>query len=287
MRYREFSDNQYTDLRKRLLKEKGSETQIKLLEALKDKDAFVSYMDSEVPDYDNQAGKEKFDLVSDNLSEAEFKEPPKSIEKELYELWSDLTPAQASQETFWGYVTLEHIRKDVIQPAYLAANGGTLPGGLERIDKALNENTGIDEIVRTALRRLSGLPEARGSKSVYVNCPFARAWWRGYIANQVCQETDAERDKVIKVLSSSPTYWEGLIVLIVSRNSVLGDTKIRSALIWALSELVDNQEYEKLFVGKQLKMVSRRIGIQSAWQELAVFSVEELRDMVRDKFISI
>ena len=29
--------------------------------------------------------------------------------------------------------------------------------------------------VRTVLRRLGGLPEVRGNRSVYVDCPFARA----------------------------------------------------------------------------------------------------------------
>ena len=62
----------------------------------------------------------------------------------------------------------------------------------ERIDRALME-TGdeqpkmMDRTVRAVLRRLGGLPEVRGARSVFVNCPFARAWWREHLVKQIAQ----------------------------------------------------------------------------------------------------
>ncbi|MCY4030734.1 MAG: hypothetical protein OXF05_01300 [Hyphomicrobiales bacterium] len=292
MTYSAFRDSDYTHLRKNLLRAKGKRLQREFLEITRNSDTFISWIEQYPVSEDKGAS---FDLLlTEPLTESDYKEPTKFTEKVLFKRWKNLTPAQASEETFWGYVTLEHIKEGIIQAPYLAANGGNLPGGLERIDKALKENQEqtIDTIVRTILRRLGGLPEARGSKSVYANCPFARAWWRGYVTEEICKETNADYDKVVKTLTVTSTYWEELIVLIVSRNSVLGDNNVRTALIWALSELVEGKDEDKnknkkqLFQPKGIRIISRQIGIRSAWQELGVFSIEDLKQIMERQFLS-
>ena len=280
MSYSEFNDGTYTKLRKDLLRNKGSELQKELLEATKDNESFIQWIRQKV---NLENGENKFDLWTDQLSESEYKRPPGNIEKELFKMWEELTPSQASHETFWGYVTLEHIERGTIESSYLAANDSNSLSGLGRIDQALSvdQEKPIDDVVRNILRQLSGLPEARGARSVYVNCPFARAWWRVYIARQVCEETDADFNKIFATLKgSSKGNWELLINLIVSRNSVLGDTKVRSALIWALSER------EEIKLAKVLERISDQIGSQSAWRELGVFEVGELKEQVMEPVIS-
>ena len=294
MAYLAFRDDDYTSLRRDLLRVKGSNLQKKFLEVTRDSASFVAWIEKYIRLKKNG---DPFDVQEEEqLSEQEYKEPPKNIEKVLFERWHDLTPAQASEETFWGCVTLEYIKEGIIQAPYLAANGGSLPGGLERIDEVLagkkgeEESKSIDSIVRTILRRFGGLPEARGAKSVYVNCPFARAWWRGYVAREVCKATEANYGKVVDTLRASQEFWERLIVLIVSRNSVLGDTNVRTALIWALSELVEgkneDENKKQLFQVKTLKNISRQIGIRSAWQEMGIFPVEELKRIMDQQFLS-
>ena len=182
-------------------------------------------------------------------------------------------------------MSLRHVEENKIKPFYLAANGGASTGGLERIDRALKEEKEIDSIVRTTLRRMSGLPEARGNRSVYVNCPFARAWWRRYLAGEVHEISGAELANLLKVLTVSQSYWEGLINLVVSRNSVLGDAKVRAALIWALSDFINDEDKTHLFHEKVLRRIQRLIGIRSAWQELGVFSVREIKEIIKYEFI--
>ena len=285
MTYSAFRDSDYTALQKDLLRNKGGSLQREFLKAARDNASFAAWLEKRVHLEDRE---QSFDLWADSLSEGEYKEPPQSIEKKLFEKWQSLTPAQASEGTFWGHVTLEHVKRGIIQAPYLAANGGNLSGGLERIDKVLKEDKKkeIDETVRAILRRLSGLYE-RGRRTVYVDCPFARAWWRSYIAKEICKETGADYGKVIDVLKTSKSYWEELISLIVSRNSVLGDSKVRTALIWALSELEKNKYDKQIFQDKKgIKKISRQIGIRSAWQELAIFSVEDLKQIMERQFLS-
>ena len=287
MAYKELKDTDYSALRKRLIAEKGGVAQKEFLEKLKDSKNFVEWFREKVG---IEEGEDKIsNHLSDQLSEHEFKEPPKQAEEMLFEKWgSIITPAQACRSSFWGYVTLRHIEEEKIESYYLAANGGTLPGGLERIDKALNSGdlSSIDSVVRQAIRRISGLPEARGNRTVYVDCPFARAWWRCYMAKDVRDEIpEANPKKVMDVFRINQAYWEELISSVVSKNSVFGDANIRAALIWALSEKINSKE-SPLLSAKNLNKVIKKIGIRLAWQELAIFPPEELRQLFENEFLA-
>ena len=280
MAYQEFEDSSYTALRKSLLRAKGSKQQKEFLDVLRSSEQYTAWMKETVKIVPG----EELPLLEDSLTESEFKEPPRSTERQIFQSWKSISPASACRATFWGFMTLRHIEAGRIESSFLAANGGTLPGGLERIDRVLKEGSEkeIDGTVRAALRRLSGLPE-RGNRSVYANCPLARAWWRRYVAHEVDEYTEhnAVARDVLKVLGDSQQYWEELISLVVSRNSVLGDMKVRAALIWALSECVNMEEKKHLFKTEALKKARRLIGIRSAWQELGVLSVEELKKLMK------
>ena len=280
MAYEEFKDASYTSLRKALIKSKGSKQQREFLSVLRSSSDYAEWMRSRVK---TESG-EELPILEENLTEAEFKEPPKSTERQIFEFWKEIPPASACRVAFWGSMTLRHIEAGRIQSSFLAADNKAASSGLERIERVLKTGSEkeIDDAVRTALRRMGGLPEVRGHKSVYVNCPFARAWWRRYVANEVRENTSAVLRDVIKVLGSSQQYWENLIILVVSRNSIVGDLKVRTALIWALSEFVNEKEREHLFQAKRLGTILRLIGIHSARQELGVFPVEELKDLMKN-----
>ena len=284
MSYRELNGEAYTRLRKRLLRDKGSPLQYEFINALKDSDDFLAWLDEQEVKVEVEGN--DFEVVSELLTENEFKEQPATIESELFEKWHSVTPAQACRATFWGYITRLHIEGGRIQSYFLAANGGSLPGGLERIESAIKDGSTsrVDEIVRTALRRFSGLPEARGNRTVYVDCPFARAWWRGHLAKQVCDLTNADADKVRSILRTSQAYWESLVSSVVSKNSVFGNESIRASLIWALTEKKDFKG-SPISTGKGLESVIKQIGIRLAWQELAIIPTKDLKYIFEENFL--
>ena len=279
MNYTEFDDASYTALRKNLLRTKGSDDQKAFLNVLRSSDAYSAWMKERVKIVPG----DELPILEENLTEAQFKEPPKTTERQIFEFYESIPPASACRATFWGFMTLRHIEEGRIQSSFLAADGGSLPSGLARIDYVLRAGSDkeIDATVRPALRRLSGLPE-RGNRSVYANCPFARAWWRCYLARGVCDNTGAKPTAVAKVLRYSQQYWEELIILVVSTNSVLGDGNVHTALIWALSERVNEDEKNILFKVDAAKKIRRLIGVRSASQELGVFSVEELKELMEE-----
>ena len=274
--FRELSDSAYTRMRKNLLRSKGSDRQREFLEVVRDRTAFLDCF-AAVP----TTGGTDAALTSDPMTESEFKDPPSDTEQALYKSWGVVTPSIACRSTFWARLTLEHIRMERIDSVYLAANGGNLPGGAERIDFALRDETAkgpqqIDSCVRTVLRRLGGLPEVRGNRSVYVDCPFARAWWRERLVEQAAH-TDPERaGQVRKIIRINQTYWEKLIDRIVSRNSTFGSTNIRNAFIKALAQFVQSNPDSALTNVKGLQRLCRRATAYQGSRELSILSDDEL-----------
>lgn len=286
MSLEQLDDASYSALRSRLLRSKGSRLQREFLEAARSSRGFVEWMLSRA----GMTTGGRLAVVEERLTEAQFMTLPPDNEQRLFDRWREVEPADACRASFWGCVTLRHIEHGFIEATHLAAAASPRSKGLERIDRALQgSDAETDDAARTMLRRLSGLPEARGNRSVYVDCPFARGWWRGHLAAEVVRETGARvtaRD-VLRVLGRSQTYWEDVMMFVVSRNSVLGDTKVRTALIWALADLAagDSGGTDPVLTSKGLKSALRRVGIRSAWQELGVLPVDQLRTLMQREFL--
>lgn len=283
MPYEEFDAPSYTALRRGLL-DKQSARPRAFLDALRTSAGFGQWMRNEI----RMTPGERLPLLKERLTESEFTKPPCSTERRLFSLWRALEPADACRTTLWARLTLRHIEQESIEAAHLAANDSPRVGGRERIERALKAGEGeVDSVVRTALRRLGGLPEARGNRSVYVDCPFARAWWRGHLAAEAVRETrdrTGERD-VLQVFRQSQQYWEDLMMFVVSKNSVLGDASVRTAMVWALADMRRESPRNAVFTSQGLKSVLRRIGIRSAWQELGVLPVDALRELMEHEFL--
>ena len=274
--YRELSDSEYTQFRKSLVKTKGGEAQRQFLEAVRDTDAFVDCL-SAIP----TVGAVDPALAPYPLTESEYKDPPADTERALYESWAGLMPAVACRSTFWGHLTLEHVKRRMVEASYLAADGGNLPSGAERIDFALQDKTPkapqrVDACVRSVLRRFGGLPEVRGNRSVYVDCPFARAWWRERIVDQTsCGRPDRTSD-VRSILRIHQTYWEKLVDRIVFRNSTFGSINIRNAFLRAVAQSVQSNRETHLATTGGLQRACRLATAYQGKLELSVLSDLEL-----------
>ena len=147
--FAELADTAYTELRRKLLRFKGSDLQREFLMIVRDSAAFQEYF-KEIP----RNGTAEAPLAPYPMTESEYKEPPSDTENTLYAAWSTLTPSIACRSTFWANLTLAHISEGRIQSVYLAANGGTVATGAERIDFVLRDDTArgpqrIDSCVRT------------------------------------------------------------------------------------------------------------------------------------------
>lgn len=278
----ELNDTDYSKFRKELLRVKGSDRQKQFLKIVRDTAAFLDHISSITTD-----GTVEPALAPERMTESEYKDPPASTEQALYTSWSALPPAAACRSTFWAKLTIEHIRAGRIQSFYLAANGGNLPGGAERIDFVLNDTTGqgpkrIDDCVRTVLRRLGGLPEVRGNRSVYVDCPFARAWWRERMVDQAANGNAQMTAVVRAIIRTNQTYWEKLIDRIVFRNSTFGSENIRNAFLRALALFVQSNPTSGLTSSPGLQRLCRRAATYQGSRELSILNDNELDALMGD-----
>ena len=279
--YQEFNDAALTRFRHRLLRTKGGPEQREFLRAVRTDEEFLRVIRNGV----TTQGSRKPTLCSERLTESEFKQPPANTEKDLYSAWSSLTPRIACRTTFWANLTIRHIEKGRIQGSFLASNGGPGTTGAERIDRVLQEMgesaaKPIDRCVRTVLRRLGGLPEARGNRSVYVDCPFARAWWRERLVSEVSHGDPDRAAKVREVTRVNQTYWEELVVLVVSRNSVLGSRVARDTFILSLADLLERESTTPLRKHICLRAACRMVSIIQASRELSVLDSAELQTLM-------
>lgn len=290
--YQEFEDASYTKFRKDLLREKGSAFQVEFLRAVQSNASFLDFIEENVK---IEKSGEKIPLCPNILTESEFRQPPVDTEEMLFNLWSGFTPRIACRTSFWANVTFHHIRAGRIQASYLVTNGNLGTNSSRIIDLQLRRqeqekedmarNKWIDVIVRRVLRRLGGLQEARGHRSVYVDCPFARSWWREFLVRQVSDDPNL-MPKIRNVTRSNKAYWEELVVLVVSRNSILGSEKIRSSFILSLADLLARESDTPLRKAKGVKSACRAIGSIQASMELSILDESELRE-VTDKVVKL
>lgn len=278
--YTQFEDADYTSLRRKLLRAKGSEDQRDFLRRVRDEKGLPRLLRETL----REVGTRSVPLAPEPLTEDEYGTPPPDTEQRLYRAWSALTPSVACRTTFWTHLTCRHIEAGRIEPDYLAANGNPSVSGAERIDLALHDTTGqadklVDDCVRTVLRRLGGLREARGNRTVYVDCPFARAWWREHLNRQISGDDAALAEDVRRVFRVSQTYWEKLVDRIVSRNSTFGSIEVRNALVRRLA--VDFRDPDsKMHKTSNLVHACRQVSAQQGARELSILDPGELDELL-------
>ena len=283
--YAEFDESSYTKLRRSLIRKsaKGSAAQREFIAAARETSRFLVYMNNAVEVQDGV----ELEPLADQMSEAEFGNPPSDTERRLFDAWRGLTPRIACRTAFWGRVTYRHIEAGRIESSFLAANGGGHISGAQRIDAALSATAEqarslIDGTVRTVLRRLGGLPEARGNRSVYVNCPLARAWWRERLVAEVATDSSEDLERAIRAVvhPESQQYWEDLVTFVVSRNSVFGSAALRNILIRTLAKVLDDDPRSPLRTADELKRVCRSVSAIQASRELSVIPARDVKTIM-------
>ena len=281
------NEGELTRLHSRLLVSKGSDYQLSFLDSVKDNERFLNFMDREVSSLNGKS----LDLIPCPLTEHSFKDLTKEQEKSAFDSWSDVHPRQACRVSFWAFVTLDHIRSGKVQQSsWLASNGSRNEGGEERIDRALSENDpkGIDDCVRTIIRRMSGLPGIRGNRSVFVNPPFGRAWWRERMVARIEKREGVEnRRALLDVVRTSQQYWENIVTMVVSRGSVFGSVIVQDAFINSLAKHFRAEPATPLRTATRLTQTLRWFSNIAASREIGILDFDELGVLVDDMLTRI
>jgi len=270
------NDSSYLKFRKSLLVSKGSDLQREFLGSMHKREDFLNFITSNV---EKDAGDE-IPLLTHVYSEREIRNFPISVEKKIYEFYKAYPFSTTVRTGFWGMLTVALVKEEKLDPSFFAHNGDG--DGRRRLYNVCHngDDKSIDRCVRDVLRRMGGLPEVRGTRSVMSNCTFGRAWWRGYYAADISgRYSDISYEDVASVFRASAEYWERFVNLLTSRNSILGDSLTRDVLIRVLAAISD-KENDVIFHVASLSLICDFIGTRSVWQELSVLPERDLREII-------
>lgn len=277
--WKQMDDAAWAAFRTDILREKGGESQEDFLKWVRDGSKFIDAIDDRIP----VVGDSDLDLYPVRLSEAQFKNPPGSTEARMYDLWTSLSPAVASSTSFWANATMSHVRSGRIEPSYLASNGVSSQTGIERIDRALtrsdaNPEKQMDACVRAIVRQLGGLPQ-RGNRSVFADCPFARAWWRERLLRNAERISGVPKERIGKMLRQSKDHWVRFVSAMVSRNPVFGMSLVQNAAAVGLVRLLPRSPNEKFPSARVVQDVCQALCFIGGSRELGVLNFAELRQI--------
>ena len=211
------------------------------------------------------------------LSEKEFVDPPWSTERTIASTWAALPVNLAARPETWTRIHVEMIEQSRMTSSYLAANGNG-ESGRRRIAQALKETDAqqVDSCVRTVLRRLGGVIE-RANRTVFLDCPLAKTWWRHRYAIEA--HTAFPRHSV-ETLSTAlrPTFrWEALVEAMVSKLTIIGDSAIRPAVVHCFAKGAGSS-------GPEVADMLNWVGRTSTVQALGALGPNYVSKMVAERF---
>ena len=287
---------------KELLINKGSQQQKMLLKhTLEDSTSdYFSYIKEQITKHNNK-GKDLYQgdgsipsLLSSNKSciialtpGHMYMMPTKDIIA-LYNHWESLPYADAADYTFWGAITLSEIDNGVIKPVWLATDSkGNEDSTKSELDLAIsgNDEKKIDGLVRRILRWMMAPSEIRGAAGLYANCSLAKAWWCGYIANQLIANQPNVIDESIsfeEAVESLKDIWPTFADYIAGKLSVIAEPSVSSGIIyWAREKKLEGiRKSQKLLKTDNIKAMIHQLGKTSSWCLLGLKTPEQIHKMI-------
>ena len=257
-KYKQLDEKAWSDFGKKL-KEKGSDMQREFLDVCKSgKNKFIPYIDSRLKESDIQGEVVDFRYT---FMENEFICPPRCTQKKIYEAFKDVPEETMHNCSFWGYIIIEMIKNDQIQPDWLASkSNGVHNTGLYIIDKAIqsNDEKEIDDCIRRILRSMCN-PEPRGKRIVFNDFYLGKAYWRWYWAHKMSNIIGVKPDKILKILDEK--YYAEFSAKMHSKKSYISSENILGGLLLFLQK-------NKGITDKKLKKIIDQIAYLSIWKAI-------------------
>ena len=212
------------------------------------------------------------------ISESDFLEPPWALECAVEATWCELPVSLAARPETWTRIHVEMIERERINSAYLSSPGKGR-SGRAWIAQALRGThaVSVEECVRAIFRRLGGVIE-RGNRTAFIDCPLARTWWRHRYANEAYSMFRLSSVEALSKALHQSGRWEALVEAMISRLTVIGDSRIRPALVQCFAD-GDGR------LPKETWNVLHWIGRRSTVQALGALEPSHIARLVANEFL--
>ena len=256
--YYSLDEERWAGFGRNILKEKGSEKQKELLQVCRaGKYDFIKYMrghslhteDNNIP-------------IEYKFSEREFLYPPQDTQRIIWDKCQDISAETMASCNFWGYIIINMIKDDFIEPQYLAAElNGETKTGIYTIDNALmSGEESMDKCVRRILRSMCN-PIPRGKRIVFNDFYLGKAYWRWHWANKMSKIINLKFEKILEIFDES--YYAEFSAKMHSGKSYISSKNIFGGLLLYLQS---NQQGK--ITSDQLKKLIDKISYLSAWKAI-------------------
>lgn len=214
-------------------------------------------------------------VPNSKIGVSEALDVPWSTEEEFYGLWNNLAPFQAALPEFWARLSIELIQRDRIEHTYLAKRKFG-EDGRSRLVRLIRTGGASDQdkkeivtLIRDILRRSGGIYRDRAKRTVYLDCPIAKSWWRYRFASEIVRNGATFSVEQLSVVLRNSGLWEELIQAMVSRLTVIGATAIRDA---SVQFIATNRVIKK----EHVKRILNEVGSIAADQALPAMSASQV-----------
>ena len=279
--YKRYDSVELTNFIHKAVAKPGGAFQSEILHSILKGEEFVEWLDEQIK-FGTGEQDIAFPSKSVMLEAGEYIGFTKETICMYYLAWQKLPLSDTSSSSFWAYVTRQAIVNGIVHPHSLALSsteGSSLKDstGKHKIKATLNlpdneRPKKMDERIRNFIRNLCGIVEERGTRSIYQDCPFARAWWQGYIAQSVSPNN---WEKEILPVLWEKGLWGEISSKMASRLTVIGDVNIRSGIILHLRE-----QEESRWTGDNVEKLLSQVGVMCAWRSLGYFPPEKVKEFV-------
>jgi len=213
----------------------------------------------------------KFDI---QLSESEFQQPHYLEHYPL--IWEVLeqknfSTVNATNPIKWLSISLQMVKNEIIEPHYFAFVDNSKNGKKNIIEALRYERQGntkkLFEICRAILRHMFGSIRERGKNAIYIDIPFARAWWSTYFAKEAEINLNIDSNKIIKYFINNKTAYNNFIEKGRELTIIL-DKNIRDGLFLYIIE-------KNNLKAEDFKSITSKIGIESSCRSLGSLDAQD------------
>ena len=273
--YKRLNDTAWREFGSTLLKNKGSKRQQEFLRACQlGKDAFLKYVDKNLLSHKGSIiDGELVELKPEvPFTEKEFRHPPPSTQKIIWDRFKDMPKAMMYCFGFWGYVIINMIKGNHIEkPAYLASElNGDTQKGIYMIDKALKDkdkatkDQKIDSCVRRILRSMCN-SAPRDKRIIFNDFYLGKAYWRWHWSQKMSevQSVGLGFEQILEILDAG--YYGKFSEKMHSGKSYIGSENVLGGLLLYLK-----QTGKKEMNQERLKKIIDKISYLSAWKGIEI-----------------
>lgn len=210
-----------------------------------------------------------------SLTSSEFIDPPLGVERELGSMLLPLVTArEASQPLVWtllhiGWLEAGSLGNDPYASFFCSPGGKAPPSD--------------DRAMRNALRRLGGLPYARGNVSVFSDCPVARAYWRYRVAADVAANSAGlfTSEEAHAALHASNEGWDQFAMVPLRRFPAISESRARAALVTPFLDVTrERNKPSAKAATRKIQAAGQALGQVAVVRSLKHTQFEELREVV-------